>query len=167
MADIQAEGLRAAGEVVERVLGSEPAAGAQAPRADYGAVVDAWAEVFRRSVAALTFPGALTVAVDAHAPGPVVRARVPGRVEVWLHNETTKGAGPLSLWCDGLRDGDGEALAGVTLAFEPETVEAMPARSGRAVTLVVDGQPARPGRYRGVIQARGAPAVWLPLEITC
>src|SRR3954469_12098775 len=72
MADIQAEGLRAAGDLLERMLGSEPAGPEPRPRSaagDYAALVDAWAELLRSTLAVLAppgRPGALTVSVDGN-----------------------------------------------------------------------------------------------------
>src|SRR3954451_1635517 len=79
VADIQAEGLRAAGELLERMLRSEPdsggggGGGARSPAGDYTALVDAWTDLLRRTVAGLAGvadPGAVTVAVDAAGVGP-------------------------------------------------------------------------------------------------
>src|SRR5688500_111982 len=72
MAEIQAEGLRAAGDLIERMLGSEPDGPdprqSSAP-GDYAALVDAWTDLLRRTVdglAQLGQPGAVTVAVDSN-----------------------------------------------------------------------------------------------------
>jgi hypothetical protein len=100
MADIQAEGLRAAGDLIERMLGSEP--DGPGPRessapGDYAVLVDAWTDLLRRTVdglARLGRPGAVTVAVDSNRIGPQVRLalRESGNedasvAEVWLHTE--------------------------------------------------------------------------------
>jgi hypothetical protein len=179
VADIQAEGLRAAGELLERVLGSEP--GAAGPRErpladDYGALAAAWAEMFRRFVAAMTLPGqpdAVTVPIDTVGVGPQVRLvlRGPddtesGVTEIWLHNGTFSAVGPVALSCGELRDSDGEVL-GAGVQFEPRQVPVLPARSSRAVvvSLVANG-PLRAGTYRSTIQASGAPSLWLPFEVT-
>jgi hypothetical protein len=179
VADIQAEGLRAAGELLERVLGSEPDGGGpreRSPADDYGALAAAWAEMFRRFAAAMTLPGqpdAVTVAIDTAGVGPQVRLvlRGPddlesGVTEVWLHNGTFSAVGPVALSCGELRDSDGEVL-GAGVQFEPRQVPLLPARSSRAVvvSLVANG-PLRAGTYRGTIQASGAPSLWLPFEVT-
>lgn len=179
VADIQAEGLRAAGELLERVLGSEPdGAGprARTPVDDYGALAAAWAEMFRRFAAAMTLPGqpdAVTVAMDTAGVGPQVRLVLHGPddtesgvTEVWLHNGTFSAVGPVALSCGELCDSDGEALA-AGVDFEPRQVPLVPARSSRAVvvSLVASG-PLRSGTYRGTIQASGAPSLWLPFEVT-
>jgi hypothetical protein len=180
VADIQAEGLRAAGELLERVLGSEPDGAGPRERSaadDYGALAAAWAEMFRRFAAAMTLPGqpdAVTVAIDTAGVGPQVRLvlRGPddlesGVTEVWLHNGTFSAVGPVALTCGELRDSDGAVLDGASVQFEPRQVPLLPARSSRAVvvSLAASG-PLRPGTYRGTIQASGAPSLWLPFEVT-
>ena len=180
VADIQAEGLRAAGELLERVLGAEPngdGARDRPPADDYNALAAAWAEMFRRFAAAMTLPGrpdAVTVAIDTAGVGPQVRLvlRGPddtksGVTEVWLHNGTFGAVGPVALSCGELCDADGEVLAGAGVEFEPRQVPLLPARSSRAVvvSLVANG-PLRAGTYRGTIQASGAPSLWLPFEVT-
>jgi hypothetical protein len=179
VADIQAEGLRAAGELLERVLGSEPDGGgprARTPVDDYGALAAVWTELFRRFAEAMTLPGrpdAVTVAIDTPGAGPQVRLvlRGPddtdsGVTEIWLHNGTFSAAGPVALSCGELCDSDGEVLA-AGVQFEPRQVPLVPARSSRAVvvSLVASG-PLRAGTYRGTIQAGGAPDLWLPFEVT-
>ncbi len=176
MADIQAEGLRAAGELLERVLERdgdgaaprEPAAGR-----DYTTLLDAWAMLLQRYAAALSGPGAgesTTVALDSGAVGPPVRIEIRGGestvAEIWLHNGKSSPAGPLVLRCGTLSTPDGSELDGALVQFEPRAVEQLPARSSRGVlvSLRPDGM-LRPGSYRGTIQAAGAPALWLPLEV--
>jgi hypothetical protein len=178
VADIQAEGLRAAGNLLERILRSEPdAPGARARSSSsgsVGALVEAWTDLLQRTLAALAAPGetgALTVAIDANGAGPQVRLAASDAgegeaTEVWLHNGTLAAVGPLALRCGPLTDADGTVLDGADVAFEPREVEQLPGRSSRAVaiSLAADG-PLRPGTYRGTIQAHGAPALWLPLEV--
>jgi hypothetical protein len=176
MADIQAEGLRAASELLERMLRSEPDGSERRPAADagaYTALVDAWTELMRRTVAGLAQPGepgAVTVALGASGVGPPVRLTLHDReapdAEVWLHNGTLAPIGPLALSCGPLADPEGGLLERVRVRFEPDHVEPLPPRSSRAVTvsLKVKGAP-QPGTYRGTIQAGGAPALWLPLEV--
>jgi hypothetical protein len=178
VADIQAEGLRAAGDLLERILRSEPDAAGARPRSSssgsVGALVEAWTDLLQRTLAALAAPGeprALTVAIDANGAGPQVRltASDTGEVEaaeVWLHNGTLAAVGPLALRCGPLTDADGTVLAGADIGFEPREVELLPARSSRAVvvSLAAEG-PLPPGTYRGTIQAHGAPRLWLALEV--
>jgi len=178
LADIQAEGLRAAGELLDRMLGSDPATPAhgRSPAGDYAAVVDAWTELLRRTIAVLAQPGepaTPTVPVDSSDLGPPVRLELNGSPatsattgEVWLHNGTSSPVGPLMLRCSPLTAADDTVLEGVEAHFEPAEVSRLEPRSNRAVTvsLAVSGAP-RPGAYRGTIQAEGAPRLWLPIEV--
>lgn len=177
MADIQAEGLRAAGELLERVLGKETEGnGRPAAGGDYTTLVTAWTDLMQRTVSELAEPGGrggVTVGVDGTGMGPSVRlmleeasADPSASTEVWLHNGTSSAVGPLALRCGELRDSDGKKLKGVKVKFKPRAVEALPPRSSRAikVSLALSGA-LRPGVYRGTIQARGAPKLWLPLEV--
>jgi hypothetical protein len=179
VADIQAEGLRAASEILERMLLSEPDGPGQPPRSpagDYTALVDAWTDLLRRTVAGLAQPGrpgALTVPVDSNGVGPPVRLTVGEggsqdgeAAEIWLHNGTPSAVGPLALRCGELCDSGGTVLDGAQLCFEPREVALLPPRSSRGigVSLAATG-PLRPGTYRGTIQAQAAPQLWLPLEV--
>lgn len=177
MADIQAEGLRAAGELLERVLRSEPDRNGHAPSpaGDYTTLVDAWGELLQRTVSGLApgGSGAVTVPVDASGVGPPLRlaldepAADSGPVaEVWLHNGTSSAMGPLVLHCGDLRNSEGKRLKGTKVRFEPRKVARLEARSSRAVkvSLVAKDAP-RPDIYRGTIQAQGAPRLWLPVEV--
>ena len=177
MADIQAEGLRAAGELLERVLRSEPDGNGRAPSpgGDYTTLVEAWGELLRRTMSGLVpgGPGAVTVSVDAS--GVVLPLRLAldestadsgAAAEVWLHNGTSSAVGPLVLGCGDLRSSEGKRLKGAKVRFKPRKVARLEARSSRAVkvSLVAKDAP-RPGIYRGTIQAQGAPRLWLPLEV--
>jgi hypothetical protein len=179
MADIQAEGLRAAGELLDRVLGSEsgPRPRPRPPTGEYTALVDAWADLLRRIAAGMSEPvqaNGVTVPVDTNGVGPPVRLRLgesgnaDGAVaEVWLHNGTFAPVGPLTLRCGQLSSSDGEPLEGAEVRFEPAEVAQLPPRSSRGVRVSVAAPGSlRPGIYRGTIQADGAPRLWLPLELT-
>jgi hypothetical protein len=175
MADVQADGLRAAAELIERMVRSEPDGRlAPASGADASALVNAWTDLLGRTVEALTGPsgsGAVTADV-ATGPGPLLRVSAPGaetpedkRAEVWLHNGSFGAVGPLTLHCGQLSDCEGNVLDGAAVRFDPPDVEVLPPRSNRAVVVSVTAPgSATPGTYRGTIQARGAPGLWLPLE---
>jgi hypothetical protein len=179
VADIQAEGLRAAGDLLERILRSEPDGPGPrqgSPAGDYTALVDAWTDLLRRTVAGLAQPdrpGAVTVGVDASGVGPPLRLAVPGpesagdvAAEVWLHNGTRSAAGPLALRCGQLSDAGGAVLDGADVRFDPPEVAQLPPRSSRAVVVSLAAtRSLRPGTYRGTIQADGAPGLWLPFEV--
>lgn len=177
MADIQAEGLRAASEILERVL-EPPHDGPRAPdgtpERDYSALVDAWAELLQRVAAGLARPAessAVTVPVEAGAVTAPLRLVVNeeeprAEAEVWLHNGTATAVGPLSLRCGPLTGPDGALLEDVAMHFDPTEVALLPERSSRAVLVAIEvaGAP-QPGAYRGAIQADGASSLWLPVEV--
>jgi hypothetical protein len=174
MADIQAEGLRAASELLERILRSEPdghESRSSRSTSDYAALVDAWADLLRRIAAGLAQPvepGPVTVPVDSTGVGPLVSLTLPDSesTEVWLHNGTFSAVGPLFLRCGPLSASDGTVLDGAEVSFDPPEMAALPPRSSRAVLVSVRANGAMPpGIYRGTIQADGAPRLWLPLEV--
>lgn len=182
VADIQAEGLRAASELLERVLEPDhrtraersPAPSPSAER-DYAGLVDAWVELLQRVSAGLApagDPGRVTISLDSDTVSPPVRLVLQGpeqvgatEGEVWLHNGTATAVGPLSLRCGALSAAGGEVLD-AKVGFDPQEVSQLPPRSSRGIVISVlaAGEP-RPGIYRGTIQAEGAPALWLPLEV--
>jgi hypothetical protein len=72
----------------------------------------------------------------------------------------------LTLRCAALTDAGGEVLA-AGVSFDPSEVPLLPPRSSRGVVISVAASgPPRPAIYRGTIQADGAPALWLPVEVT-
>jgi hypothetical protein len=197
LGEIQRRGLRAAGEIVERLIANvdgPPAPGDQRGAAtregpsatDLGAGVDLWVEMAKRSLdvvarlATVASHGrsrpaspSTTVAVDVEGVGAQetisLRARRTGpgdTAEVWLHNSTRAARHDLRLHCGELRSSEGEVLpAGV--AFDPEVVAELPARSSRGVTVGVapwEGS-AEPGTYRGIVMVTGLADVWLPVTV--
>jgi hypothetical protein len=186
IADIQAEGLRAASDLLERMLerdrdapsapSSEADRESARPRSseDYTTLVDTWAQLLQRVAAGLAQParsGAVTVAVDSTAGGPPVRLVVAptehasAAAEVWLHNGTAAAVGPLALGCGALVAASGEVLDG-EVRFDPVEIPRLPPRSSRGVLVsATAGGTRRPGIYRGVIQADRAPNLWLPVEV--
>jgi hypothetical protein len=103
--------------------------------------------------------GALGVVIDRRG------GALDGPAEVWLHNDTAERIGPISLHCGELRSPEGDLLP-VAIAFEPARMTELPARSSRGVAFCIAATAAlAPGRYRTVVQAEGAPDVWLPMEI--
>jgi hypothetical protein len=185
MADIQAEGLRAATDLLERVLGSDQDAptggsrsrsGASAPESDYSVLVEAWADLLQRLAAGMARPAereTVTVPVESDSVAPPVRLELEGSEgpqaaagEIWLHNGTGAAVGPLVLSCGPLT-APGDEVLDAQVDFDPAEVPALPPRSSRGVTISV-ATGARPslGTYRGTIQAEGAPMLWLPIEVT-
>src|SRR3954454_1344631 len=139
VADIQAEGLHAAAELIERVLRHEP----DAPDPDgpstsgpYTALADAWADLLRRTMDGLARPGeagALTVAIDGTGVAPDLHLALAesgsAHTEVWLHNGSSSAVGPLVLHCGQLSASDGALLEGAEIRFEPAEVSLLSARS--------------------------------------
>ena len=178
MADIQAEGMRAASDLLERVLEPEhrePVA-PPASETDYAGLVNAWGEMLQQIAAALARPeeqGRVTIPIDGGV-GPPVRLALELEAEeqpagatgeLWLHNGTTAAVGPLALRCGALSTSGGEVLD-ARVHFEPAEVAGLPARSSRGVVVsVTPSDRPNPGVYRGTIQAEGAPTLWLPLEV--
>jgi hypothetical protein len=180
MAEIQADGLRAASDLLERMLAPEndgqTTRSAPSPERDYTALVEAWAQLLQRVAAGLAQPaesGAVTVPVDSSTVGPPVRLVLerPDRAEgtaaeIWLHNGTSTAVGPLALCCGALTAPGGDVLD-ARVGFDPDEVPLLPPRSSRGVVVSVaaSGRPC-PGIYRGTIQADGAPKLWLPVEVS-
>jgi hypothetical protein len=201
LGEIQRRGLRAAGEIVERLIANvdgPPATGDQrgaatreAPSAtDLGAGVDLWVEMAKRSLdvvarlatvashgrsrsASPATTAAVNVNVDVEGVGAQetieLRARRTGpgdTTEVWLHNGTQAARDDLRLHCGELRSADGGVLP-AGLAFDPEVIGELPARSSRGVTVGVapwEGS-AEPGTYRGIVMVTGLADVWLPVSV--
>ncbi len=175
MADIQAEGLRAASDLLDRVLdrGAPVAATANGSNErGYVPLLDAWASMLERLAAGLTTPGDGTVAaIDSDEAGPAVRIRwadgVSSEVEISLRNPAEQAAGPLRFACPRLSSPDGAALMAADLLITPGEVVEVPARGSCTITVSLRTERAPPaGIYRGTLQAAGAPLLWLPIEVT-
>jgi hypothetical protein len=184
MAEVQAEGLRAASDLFERALGPDQEdrtarppsqSPSSAPEGDYSALVDAWAELLQRVATGLARPaerGTVTVPVDSDAVAPPVRLELEDSEqpdsaagEIWLHNGTSAAVGPLVMSCGPLSASDGEVLE-ARVEFDPAELPSLPPRSSRGVVVsVAVGSRPVSGVYRGTIQAEGAPALWLPIEV--
>jgi hypothetical protein len=179
MADIQADGVRAASELLERMLAPDHDTESSRPRTqgrEYTALLEAWADLLQRVASGLARPvdsGTVAIAVDSDALGPPVRLLFEDRkeaestgTEIWLHNGTPAAVGPLTLRCTVLTAADGHLLKRARMHFEPEEVALLPPRSSRAVLVSLEASgPLRAGIYRGTIQAEGAPKLWLPVEV--
>jgi hypothetical protein len=192
---IQADGFRAASELVDRFVrmaaaglnGSEspvpPAPAANGEPADlYGAtglepfVASWWAAVDqflrisapRREGEPAEVDTATLDFAAAQARGQLQLCTVaPGAAtaEVWLHNRGPVDMGKVALRCSDLLSHDGRVIAARLMRFEPDIVP-MPARSSRGVTVEVDiDEHVAPGSYRGMLVTDGHPDVWLPIEL--
>jgi hypothetical protein len=84
--------------------------------------------------------------------------------EVWLHNRGPVDMGKVALRCSDLLS-HGSVIVARLMRIEPDIVP-MPARSSRGVTVEVDiGEHVAPGSYRGILVTDGQPDVWLPIEL--
>lgn len=203
LAEVQAMGLRAAGDLVERLVRSvdgepDPSVAERVegdddsrPDADSGEIaglVQVWMDFLRQT--AESFGRVNGRAQPGGSPEDEAEERAArvdlslgtstGRVqftvaadgttvgdpaEVWLHNGTGTPVGGLALRCFELRTSHGAALA-ATVGFDPPAIVELPPRSSRGVVVhVVCSCALVPGRYRGAVQAEGAPDVWLPIEV--
>ena len=176
MADIQAEGLRAAGDLLERVLGSEPEGSErrrrEPPASGYTELVDA-----------------LDGAAAAHGRRAGQPGETAGLVVPWIQAESVprcaspwrrRGLGQTPLRCGSttvrsLRwgrfscgPGSSRLRAGCSrgrVSFEPGEVEPLPPRSSRAVAVSLTGAgrvwvPARTGATIRRTERRGSGCRW-------
>jgi hypothetical protein len=192
---IQAEGFRAASELVDRFVrvatsrsGKEPATESAVrltneQRADLFGVTDIeplirswWSMVGQFLLGAAPAAGAAGVPEPATLDlsnastdgGLDLRAPAGGTAtaDVWLHNRGPADLGQIRLRCSDLLAHDGGVITTTAVAFEPRAV-AMPGRSSRGVELKIDvSQGIPPGVYRGIVLAEGHPGLWLPVVIT-
>jgi len=192
---IQADGFRAASELVDRFvrmaaagLNGREAPAQQAPPANseptdlYGAtglepfLTSWWATVDQFLRVSLPRRDAEPAEADIPAldlAGEQAMGRLqlssvaPGTAtaEVWLHNRGPVDMGKVPLHCSDLLAHDGSVIAAELIRFEPDVVP-LPARSSRGVTVEVDiDEDAAPSSYRGMLVADGHPDVWLPIEL--
>lgn len=192
---IQAEGFRAASELVDRFVqmaspngngadhAKKPAGdGSQSENGDTadGAVV----EPILRSWLSFTdqFLRGTTRAVDETREGPAkldleqveaqgaldLESGSPGcaRGEVWLHNRGMGNLGDVRLRCSELLAHDGHVISSAAIQFEPETVP-MPGRSSRGVGIkVLVDLEVPPAKYCGTLLAEGYPDLAIPVTVT-
>ena len=192
---IQADGFRAASELVDRFVrmastgladattstnpGTAPSDG---QRADvFGAtgleplVMSWWAmfDQFLRAGAARgddaepVRPPTLDFST-AQASGVLSLHGVPdsaAAAEVWLHNGGADDVGSVHLRCSDLLTHDGAVIPAQRVRFEPEAVP-LPARSSRGVVVeLAITEDTCGGTYRGTLLADGHPDIWLPVEV--
>jgi hypothetical protein len=95
-------------------------------------------------------------------------ATSPGaaKAEVWLHNKAAADLGQIQLRCSDLLAHDGSVIGSDTVTFDPAAI-AMPGRSSRGVELKIEVlQGVTLGIYRGTLLAEGHPNLWLPVVLT-
>jgi hypothetical protein len=193
---IQAEGFRAASELVDRFVQMTTQAGNGADRStkpsvnsirddtDGNKADGAVIEPFLRSwlsIAEQFLPGSTRLA-DETPQGPAAldleKAEAQGaldmdtgspgcaRGEVWLHNRGLGNLGNVRLRCSELLAHDGHVISSAAIEFDPETVP-MPGRSSRGVSVKVSvHQEIPPARYSGTLLAEGFPDIAIPVVVT-
>jgi hypothetical protein len=88
------------------------------------------------------------------------------RGEVWLHNRGLGNLGDIRLRCSELLAHDGHVIASAAVQFDPEMVP-MPGRSSRGVTIkVLVDQEVPPAKYCGTLMAEGFPDLAIPVAVT-
>ena len=193
LGDVQARGLRAAGELVERLVRSVDGApetdaapvddgtDAASPAGDASRLLEVWIDLLRRTADSF---GRLT---DRPASGPAERAgaavdvgtgSATGQVrlvvspkgegpgaEMWVHNGTAEDLGPVGLHAGELRSADGDRLD-AEVTFAPAQLAEVAARSSRGIAVgLAAGDLLAAGTYRALVQVEGAPDLWLALEV--
>ncbi|WP_233211177.1 hypothetical protein [Mycobacterium sp. shizuoka-1] len=196
MTAVQAEGFRAASELVDRFVhmvasrpdgspaATRPAAGLSAEqRADLLGATDveplirswwAMAGQFLMGGAPQTSPASETISPSLDFTGSAANGRLqfegaPGETataEVWLHNAADHDLGRIRLRCSELMADDGSVIKTAAIRLEPKVVP-VPGRSSRGVGLTVTvAEKAKPGLYRGTVLVQGRPQLWLPVALT-
>ncbi|MGP4056891.1 hypothetical protein ACTWP6_19065 [Mycobacterium sp. 4D054] len=85
--------------------------------------------------------------------------------ELWLRNSGSVDLGKIRLRCGGLLADHGGTIGSEVAGFEPEIVP-MPGRSSRGITVQFElPRHTAAGTYRGMILVDGHPGVWLPLVL--
>ncbi|TGD87264.1 hypothetical protein BayCH28_12765 [Mycolicibacterium sp. CH28] len=196
LTSVQAEGFRAASELVDRFVrmvatrpdGTDRTARPASPltaeqRADLLGATDIeplirswWAMAGQflmggapqAPAAPATVSPSLDVA-DSAATGRLEFATTAGdtaTAEVWLHNAADRDLGRIRLRCSALMADDGSVIEAAAIRLHPKAVP-VPGRSSRGVGIAVRvGKKDRPGLYRGTILVEGRPALWLPVALT-
>lgn len=197
LGQIQVEGLRAAGVLVERFIqlvdgegaapdrpGSRDAATPTAdPQPASMAAILPWFELWRDLTERTTDMLQRMGAPGAGPAGDGVQMGIDGTLtptrplvvglgaggrgqgEMWLHNGTEIDHGELVPHCGPLSDAWGNTLD-CDVEIDPPKIATLPSRSSRGFVITVGAcHEPPPGRYRGVVQVRGAEAVWMPIEV--
>jgi hypothetical protein len=188
---IQAEGFRAASELVDRFVriarsglnGTDWPTVSSAPlnneqRADIFGATDVapllrswWSVVGQmllgagaRNSSGLEEPALDLEKVETAGRLELV-ATAPGvaTTEVWLHNRGAEDFGDVTVYCSELLAHDGNNISSDSVRVLPHTV-AMPPRSSRGIAVEVSvAVDVAPGTYRGNLLASGGSGLWLPV----
>jgi hypothetical protein len=193
---VQAEGFRAASELVDRFVrvatngfnGKDRSTPSATPltneqRADLFGATDIeplirswWSMVGQFLLGApprIPAPASADAATldlsNAEATGRLdLTATAPGTAtaEVWLHNRGGNDLGEVALRCSDLLAHDGPAIHSAAVTFDPSVV-AMPSRSSRGIAVKADvPEGVQPGIYRGVLLVEGHERLWLSVVLT-
>lgn len=196
---IQRRGLKAAGELVDRlvsavdgdrdfdaVMTNGESHGTRSTGSAASDLVGVWADLVTRTLQAmarLSVPdaggpvqptgGPLWVDVTNGSGCHTVALSVngtdtpAGSVELWLHNPSQRSVGPVQLHMSELRSAEGATLPATVVHLDPEGIGQLPPRSSRGISVSIGSTARLPvGRYRGLLQAAGAPEVALSIELT-
>jgi len=193
---IQAEGFRAASEIVDRFAriataglnGKDRSATPTAPltndqRADLFGATDIeplirswWVMIGQFLLGSAPVAGdpvsadgaTLDVSSDEAEGRLDLGAAVPGAAtaEVWLHNRGAHDLGQIRLRCSDLLADDGSVISAGAVVLTPADVP-MPPRSSRGIDVKIEvPQGVQPGVYRGTLLVEGHPELWLPVVLT-
>jgi hypothetical protein len=192
LGEIQARGLRAAGDVVDRMVRAidgdrastttRPAAATtEDGESEAETLLASWSALLRQLMESLG--GALSddawsgapsfdlgegrssgsLQLDVSGPGPV-------RSEVWVHNRTADDRGCLRLRCSDLLAHDGRLIPESEVGLEPVELP-VPPRSSRGVEVTVDvptdaaSTDGGAAIYRGSLLVERHPDLWLPVVV--
>lgn len=86
--------------------------------------------------------------------------------EMWLHNRGATDLGEIHLRCSDLLADDGAVMSASAVTLDPATVP-MPARSSRGINVKIEvPQGVAPGVYRGTLLVEGHTELWLAVVLT-
>jgi hypothetical protein len=179
LGEIQARGLRAASELVDRLVeavdgrrhpdgdGDPSTAGTADPSAAPGAdqLVQLWSELLRRGVEAVSgIAGA-----SGSDESPVVQLEADRGAQAGVVLRLSGGGdGPMegvALQSTDLVAPDGGVVSAASVRFDPSVVDLLPGTPVEiAVQVDIPGDCAA-GRYRGTISSTRAPDLWMPVEV--
>lgn len=192
---IQAEGLRAASQIVDRFVriatnglnGDGRPSSTVAPPSDdqradlFGAtdvepLIRSWwsvvGQLFIRSAPPRVQDSPDTATLDFSNAGARGQASLDAagvgvvNAEVWLHNAGANDLGQVRLRCSDLLSADGCVVSSSVMAVNPAVVP-IPARSSRGIEVKIEvAQHVQPGVYRGTLLVEGHPNLWLPVVLT-
>lgn len=192
LTEFQAQGMRAAGELVDRFVHRGTGDAATGPPAgerradllgalDLEPLVRSWWSMFGQFLAGSggavrdsAEPAATCGPPDPEVPGLQASGRLEltlsapgvGIAEIWLHNMTTDDLDEVTLRCSDLLADHGGVLSADQVSFRPQRA-AMPGRSSRGVEVRFEAdRVTAAGRYRGMVLAEGYPDLWLPVVLT-